>query len=257
METNLSSISAVGREVKFEDDDFSLVDTLGGYIVNREYSQGYLEFKSGLQNKNTYIWQTISALGNDMAQTVYSNVRNYIDFVSNIETCKIQALDSHMKNIGLEYGGFKNIDFLPPEILQAMNVFSIDRKYLFNSGKLGRALLSDVNEHLAERQEQPYIDAFVSAFFTPDASARISVDARQITDERYYEYLTGVFGQILSGFLLLKYTADDAPSAAYVYYAVSTSSAPTDTPRRHRRKSRSSRSSGRRTSSGRISTKNA
>lgn len=84
-----SSTQQISETVKFSDNGFSFVKTLGSFINNREFSQGFIKF---LQNRNTadaYVWKCLSAIGDDLGDTVYENVVNYIDFASNVDTCKI------------------------------------------------------------------------------------------------------------------------------------------------------------------------
>jgi hypothetical protein len=71
-----------------------------------------------------------------MGEITYSNVRNYIDLVSNVDTCKVVALNSMLNNFGVNYKGVKHIDKYPIEILALMDVFSINKKFLLDNKKI-------------------------------------------------------------------------------------------------------------------------
>lgn len=116
--------------VGFRDDGFSMTRKLGSFINNKRFSEGYVQFGNGEQNTKTYVWEALSAIGDDLGKVVYSNVLNYIDNVSNVETCRIQALDSMMKEIGIEYGVFDIVGRFPHGIVSLMDIFSIDMKYV-------------------------------------------------------------------------------------------------------------------------------
>ena len=47
--------------------------------------------------KNTakaYIWNALSAIGQEYSDTIYENVVNYLDNVGNVDLCKVKALQS-------------------------------------------------------------------------------------------------------------------------------------------------------------------
>lgn len=82
------------------------------------------------------MWKALSAIGQDVNSIVYSNVLNYVDAVANIDTCAVRSLKSMMKLVGSSYDIFGNLDMLPIEVLQMLDILSISRKYLQQSDKL-------------------------------------------------------------------------------------------------------------------------
>lgn len=57
--------------------------------------------KNGENSRGAYVWNVLSAIGDDIGNVLYSNIANYIDFVSNIDLCKTRALRSMLKQIGI------------------------------------------------------------------------------------------------------------------------------------------------------------
>lgn len=90
-------------KIRKNSNDFNYVDTLASFVGNRNFRKGYDSLKSGNRTNETYVWETLSAIGDIVGDTVYQNVLNYIDNVSNIDTCGIKALRSIAKMIGVKY----------------------------------------------------------------------------------------------------------------------------------------------------------
>lgn len=72
-------------------------------------------------------------MSQDLGQSVYENVRYYIDNVSNIDTCKVRALKSMMQFIGSDYNVLDKIGYYPIEIQNLIDVLSMSKKYLLNN----------------------------------------------------------------------------------------------------------------------------
>lgn len=98
--TNTAASNAMLNPGKF---DFA--DSLGHLVGNREFETGFRNFLNGQDDRTTYIWNALSAMGHDLGEITFSNIRNYIDEVSNVDTCKVKALNSMIKSFGLTYGG--------------------------------------------------------------------------------------------------------------------------------------------------------
>jgi hypothetical protein len=67
--------------------------------------------------------------------------------VSNIDMCKTKALMSMMKNLGMDYSVIGDIDDFPLEVLNLIDIFSIDKKYLLDNDKIKEDLISDIQLH--------------------------------------------------------------------------------------------------------------
>ena len=104
-----NSVNQVISEIKKSSDDFSFIDTLSQAVTNKQFLEGKLQLDSGEKSSYTYIWEALSAIGQDVGETLYSNVLNYIDNVCNIDVCKISALKSMLKAYGIRYTLFDNL----------------------------------------------------------------------------------------------------------------------------------------------------
>ena len=116
--------------------DLSFTDTIGSFINNREFSKGYDDFKNGNVNERSYIFSALSAIGQEFGERLYSDVIHYVDNVANVDTCKIKALKSMMYFLGIEYKVISNLDLFPVELLDLMDVLSLNPKFLPYTDKL-------------------------------------------------------------------------------------------------------------------------
>jgi len=83
--------------------------------------------------KDAYIWNALSAASEDIGQALYSNVRHYIDNVSNVDTCKIKSLKSMLNMVGLNYLIIDKVQYYPIEIQALMDLLTINKKNLLNN----------------------------------------------------------------------------------------------------------------------------
>ena len=56
--------------------------------------------------KDSYLWRTLSAVAEQIGGVMQENVANFVDNVSNIELCKIKALQSMSEFTGTKYSVF-------------------------------------------------------------------------------------------------------------------------------------------------------
>lgn len=79
-------------DIKRKNSDFSFVDKVAEFGMNGQWTKGYREMLENKDANLAYFWTTLSAIGNDLSEEITENVTNYIDNVSNIDTCKVKAL---------------------------------------------------------------------------------------------------------------------------------------------------------------------
>ena len=154
---------------------------------------------NNIDNAAAHIWNAISAVADDIGNTIYTNIQNYIDMVSNVDLCRISGLKSMIKFEGVDYNLFDTIDFLPTEILQTMDIMSIDRKLLLSNPHFNSVFRNDLAESI--------LSIAPSAQFVNEVSSdgNLSVDVTYISDEKFYDYLSTTYLVLLSGFLALEY----------------------------------------------------
>lgn len=94
--SSLSSVGEIARCADFSAGGFSATEALGGLVNNREFARGFVDYVNGRQTSQAYVWRCLSAVGEDIGETLFKNVEKYVDFVSNVETCKVTSLRSMM-----------------------------------------------------------------------------------------------------------------------------------------------------------------
>lgn len=131
-------------------DGFSFVETAGSLIQNTEFSSGFKNFQTSADpnaRHDTFVYTILSSIADDVGETLYNNIRRYVDYVSNVDVCKVKALKSMLKLFGFQYTIFDDFDKLPLEILDLLDVLSIEKRYLLKSGILKPEFLEKVLEH--------------------------------------------------------------------------------------------------------------
>ena len=151
---SLSGYQNINNAVRYSADGFDFSGTLGDFIGNAEFSYGNEDYKVEasaincgehvVPNAKSNIWHALSAIGQDIGEITYANVRNYIDIVSNVDMCKIRSLVSMMKNMDMDYWVIDNIGDFPLEVLNLIDIFSIDKKYLLDNDKIKDDLINDI-----------------------------------------------------------------------------------------------------------------
>jgi len=191
---SLSSVSDIQNTVRRNSEDFSYVKTVAGLINNREFSRGYQEFISGNKTPKTYVWEVLSAIGDDVGSVIYENVLNYIDDVSNVDLCKVKSLRSMLGSFGIEYSVLNNIDLVPLEILNVVDVMSINKKYLLNESVINSNLIDlikDENEGIYTKGSD------LSSL--PEEMSGISEIAGYIDDDKYRGFLSSIYTNLIDG----------------------------------------------------------
>lgn len=103
---------------------------------------------------------------------------NYIDNVSNIDLCKVKALKSIIKILGIDYKVIENIDSMPIELLNLIDVLSINKKYLIDNKKLNNYFISILSDFNISKSDKTTLD--LSTFAHPqnyEQSSMYSADS--------------------------------------------------------------------------------
>lgn len=118
-------------------DTFSVTSKLADYVMNPDWYAGYEALINDKNtSNNTFLWQTISASCEDVGSEIYKKILNYINNISNIDTCEIHSLYSFAKMYGYnESVLFMDFTF-PNEIMELVNIFSINKEYLLGANTI-------------------------------------------------------------------------------------------------------------------------
>lgn len=211
MSDNISSIINY-NDIQRSSNEFNFSKILNSLVVNREFSKNYNDNDDNdnnltSSNKQSYIWYALSAIGNDIGGVLYNNTLNYVDLVSNVDLCKVKSLKSMISLLGIHYTLFDNLDFIPIEILNIIDVLSINKKYLFNPDVLDIKLINDLKKYATKE--------------ITISSDNISSNTSAIFDEeKFSNYITNVFYNVLSSNITMKYD-NYSDNQLYVYQNIS------------------------------------
>jgi len=229
------------QNIKRNSNDFSFTDTAASLVNNKEYRSGYQDLIDGKHNDKTYFWEALSAVGDELGETLYENVLNYVNNAANINTCKLRALTSIAKVLGVtEFAILKNLNTVPPEILNLMDIFSINKAYLLNINNFNTDFVKDlISECLNEETlsgSQERISSDLSNFFLassfPSAdieNATSSINVFGAMSQRSYEkFVEDAFFKLLCSKLFQTYGDKENPyqknseSNSLVYHNLTT-----------------------------------
>ena len=96
-------------------------------------------------NKYSYIWEVLSAIGGDYAETIYENVLNYIDNVANVDLCKVKDLQSMITVLGIDYNIINDVQSMPVEIVNMIDILSINKHYLLDNHTFASAFAAELS----------------------------------------------------------------------------------------------------------------
>lgn len=188
--------------------DFSFIKTLGNLVVNDRFSRGYKELiEKNVDNENTFLWRSLSAIGEDIGDILYENVRHYIANISDVDTCTVKSLASLAKELGIaNVNLMDNLVAVPTDVLKLIDLFSINPSLLLNEDFIGAPLVQElalccVTEKAAELSGGILKTINVSnpPELNPELSAPAiswSINSYKFYDEylsvKFYDYLTSV-----------------------------------------------------------------
>lgn len=143
-------------DIQKNSNNFSFIQEFFDKIINNDFIQNsYKNFSiydlSSLGENTTYesnIYNVISAIGEDVTKEIYTEILNYIDNISDVDFCKIQALASISKLLGIDYEIFQNIDKIPINILKIMDIMSINPIYMVSSDILSESMRTYISDNI-------------------------------------------------------------------------------------------------------------
>ena len=109
-----SDLSIDSGDIRKNGYGFSFLSTAVSLVNNRNFKAGEFDIyqtdpDTGLlmpDTKDSYLWRTLSAVAEQIGGVMQENVANFVDNVSNIELCKIKALQSMSEFTGTKYSVF-------------------------------------------------------------------------------------------------------------------------------------------------------
>jgi len=127
--------------------NFSFTREAVNAVNNFNFKKTAYDTLSGNSNtKDSYIWNALSNIAEkslsdsflheNISEVFESNILNFIDNISDIDTCKIKSLQSMISQLGINYTVFDKIKLMPLKILKLIDVLSIKKEYLLNGNKV-------------------------------------------------------------------------------------------------------------------------
>ena len=202
--------------------DFSFVKTLGGLVVNDRFSRGYREMieKTNADNENTFIWRSLSAIGDDIGNILYENVRHYIANVSDVDTCTVKSLASLAKELGVaNVSLMDNLIAVPTDVLKLVDLFSINPSLLLDEDFINAPLVQELTLCCVTAKVSEMTDAVsptINAENPPENNPELSdmsITYNINADKFYNEYLPAKFYDYLTSVISAEFMTTPAISA--------------------------------------------
>lgn len=148
------SLNYENFQVQTKPDDF----TLSGYLLNTIGNRDFYNriFQALTKTTKSNFWKNLDHILNiedckrPIFDIIYNNIKYYLDNVSNVDLCKVKALQSIISYYGVSYDVFNYLKDMPIELYNMLNLFSINRYYLFDydRGVLGKDLKEKIYQEV-------------------------------------------------------------------------------------------------------------
>lgn len=195
--------------------DFNFVETLGSFIHNSKFGKGFENYQQGKNGKDTYLWKALSAIGEQEGEIIYENVLNYINNASNIDLCKVKALQSMIDIVGMNYEILPMFNTIPVEIANLIDILSINRKYLLDSKTFKQEFIDMLSANHCIITGQPSDDV---AALNLSGDIEITEKLEYIDESAYVDFLKKIYSQVLNHFIFLQYAdAENSLSTSNLY----------------------------------------
>ena len=221
--------------------NFSFTREAVNAVNNFNFKKTAYDTLSGNSNtKDSYIWNALSNIAEkslsdsflheNISEVFESNILNFIDNISDIDTCKIKSLQSMISQLGINYTVFDKIKLMPLKILKLIDVLSIKKEYLLNGNKVQPLFAQLLGEQISSLNTETSVDLMsniekltnarlTSVFNTTDESIILSTELGKdnisvkykpyINSNLLYNFTSAVYNKVLSDYCHLKYNWSD------------------------------------------------
>lgn len=193
-----NTLSAIRRNAN----SFDFVEALGSFVNNTKFKLGLNQSQIGNDSKEAFIWKALSCIGEDYAEIIYENVLNYIDNAANVDLCKVKALQSMIKIVGVKYEVLQSFSNIPVEIANLIDILSINRRYLLDSKTFkssfydllsANGILNQTNQDTSELSSTITLSAIAEGLVHDDST------------DQYEQFLKTIYYSVLTSFVYLPY----------------------------------------------------
>lgn len=180
--------------------DFSFSNTLASNVNNVFFSEQLANIHADEANRKDNLVNVLSAIGDQLGSKMYEDILNYIDNVGNVDICKVQALQTMTKMLGISYTSFGVIDKMPQEIQNILDVMSITPEYLLMSDKVCSALAQITYSDTSSLVDVAYDVTQISTDLSGYANATIKnyIDVQKLDNLISSVYATQISSVLLS-----------------------------------------------------------
>ena len=198
------------NNIRRNTNDFSFTETVASLANNKDYKSGYQDLIEGKTNDKTYFWTALSAVGEEIGEALYENVLNYVNNAANINTCRLKPLTSIARVLGVtEFSILKNLNAIPLDVKNLMDIFSINRAYLLNTNNFNFEFVKDLLTETLDTDDIEAVSASLGAglsalaeegyFLSGDQASNISAINvfGSISEEKYRRFVEECFFQLL------------------------------------------------------------
>ena len=138
-------MSSVLDNISKNDNNFSFISTFFDLVGNKEFKDAEIStLYTKAETSETSIWRSLSAVAEQYGSVFYNNTLNFIDNVTNIDLCKVQQLQSMISWLGVKYTIFNDIQYMPLDIQNLIDIFSVKREYLTSYVKLNNSFVDNM-----------------------------------------------------------------------------------------------------------------
>ena len=197
---DINNISSIKRNFN----GFQFVDALGSFINNIQFKQGYSDYVIGRNNQRSNIWNALSAISEDYAETIYENILNYLDNAANVDLCKVKALQSMVDIVGIKYDIFNSFKNIPIELANLIDILSINKSYILQSNKFADTFISLLSTD-GVIQENTINDNFINDELSGDTVHNVKLIRQYISDENWKKFLLQLYQMVLNKYVFLQY----------------------------------------------------
>lgn len=197
-----NTLSAIRRN----SNGFDFVEALGSFVNNAKFNLGLNQSQVGNDSKDAFIWKALSCIGEDYAEIIYENVLNYIDNAANVDLCKVKALQSMIKIVGVKYEVLQSFSNIPVEIANLIDILSINRRYLLDSKTFKSSFYDLLSANgILNQTIQDTVELSSTITLSAIAEGLVHDDSKYINEDQYEQFLKTIYYSVLTSFVYLPY----------------------------------------------------
>ena len=149
----------------------------------------------------------MSAIGGDYSEVIYENVLNYLDNASNVDLCKVKALQSMIEVVGLKYDVLDTFKSIPVEVANLIDILSINKSYLLKSTVFCSAFIDQLSSTgcISSSAYPSELSNEIDISAWQNEGREISASCTLVDGTAYKSFLENLFADVLKKYVYLQY----------------------------------------------------